>query len=321
MKANAPPTVFSTDLFYGHTSVLAWFCGLHVPRPVLAHLQHGWNPRMGFGKKDLYHRGGLTQALPKLVWNSHNARLATEYGLRRVHAIGAPFLYLLELLDGGGRWSEPPIADTSRRGVLVYPHHHGASGGGVRSIDRYIEQLLEREGAEARVCLYWRDFHDVDLRSQYEHAGFEVICHGSRTDPLFLVRQREEILKHARVVTNRVATALWYAALLGSEVEVYGPLSDSRSVGWAEHFDKLQRDRWPFLFAGSTGGRTAWEAAHGELGVEHRRTRLELLELLGWSGWRNAVARPLSFGRSVQHRLAPQLRLTSKALVRSGSHP
>lgn len=280
-----------TDSYYGHDTILAWYCGLRFPRPILARLQHGWNPNSGFGDPHLRSdQQGLTRLLPKLVWNVHNAAFARSAGLSRVEAIGAPFLYLLDLLEGG----LPDMVDEEGRcDTLVYPFHHGAESKGARVDVEYVNHLLEREGRDGvTVCLYWRDFDVLDIREIYERAGFVVMSHGRREDPLFLVRQREVLRRHRRVVTNRVSSALWYAGMLGCELEVYGPVSDHQSSARAQSIRLMQRERWPELF--EVGGVVPGDArrlAAEELGAGQQREPNELRALLGWSGPPQAVAR------------------------------
>lgn len=295
--------IFLTDRYYGHAAILSWYCGLDSPRPVLAHLQHGWNPRTGFGDKDLLKgRVGLSQSLPKLVWSSNNVYWLRQQGFRHAHAVGSPFTYLLAMIGG------VVTADHLTRGgarsakTLVYPHHHQ----GTRMDEDYASALRDREDGEVRVTLHSRDFGDDRVRSAYEAAGFAVSCHGRRDDPLFLFRQREALLDCDRVVTNRVSTALWYAALLGCDVEVYGPVSDSWSEARGTAWDVIQHERWPFLFSGALDQEEAKAAGREELGVEHLRQPEELARLLGWNGPARFLGTALNGVRTLQRRCLPQ---------------
>ena len=62
----------------------------------------------------------------------------------------------------------------------------------------------------------------------YENRGFRVVCHGYRglhwrnTDTRFLHKQLDELLRHRRVASNRLGSAIFYGASVGCEVGVYG---------------------------------------------------------------------------------------------------
>lgn len=298
----APSMIFLTDLYYGHAAILGWYCGLRAPRPILAHLQHGWNPRTGFGDKDLLTgRAGLSQTLPKLVWSSNNVTNLHQQGFHRVHAVGSPFAYLLTLLDGDVWATSEDRADPASSATLAYPHHHH----GTRLDQDLATSLRKREVGDVHVVLHSNDYDDLRLRQVYESAGFSVSCHGRRDDPLFLIRQLNALRNHSRVVTNRVSSAIWYAALLGCEVEVYGSVSDSWSQVRGAAWGTFQRQQWPFLFSSDLDQDAARVAASAELGVEHLRPAAELSRLLGWQRPSRLVGTAVNSLRALQRQCLP----------------
>ena len=308
--------MFQTDGFYGHRTILARYAGRPDGLPIWAHLQHGWNAATGFGTKYLAgfdNPKTLDGRLPVLVWNERNRKTCVDAGLRDVHVIGAPFAYLDHLLGPGPR--------AEGVGTIAYPLHGGlrpdatgSAGGhlveGGREEDAYVAALAEREDGPVTVCLYWREYERPELRRPYEEAGFQVTTHGGREDPHFLHRQREALLAHRRVVTNRVSTALWYGALLGREVEVYGPLFGSGDAQEEAWWRERQHVWWPEVHAGPVAGSEAVALGRSELGADERRDPDELARLLGWSGWRRPLA-PLVGGLTEGRR-----RLRSRAARR-----
>ena len=73
---------------------------------------------------------------------------------------------------------------------------------------------------------------------------------------------------HRRVVSNRVGSALWYAAALGREIEVYGPVFVAQETeDEAVAFDRDARRRWPSVYAGGVAGSEAQELGALELGA------------------------------------------------------
>lgn len=270
------------NAYYGHRSVLADYVGLVSELPIWGMLQHGWQPGTGFTPDDPPRL--LRRRLRAFVWNRANLEAATAAGYGNIHAIGAPFLYL-----GPARPERRPT------GTLAYPFHGWEKGRVEPFHETYAEQLREREGADATVCLYWLEYADPAILSAYERRDLQVICHGHREgDPSFLLRQHAAISAHRRVVANRVATALWYGGWLGRELEVYGPMAgtaDGRSI---EVVYARDRQCWPDLFDASLGAQDAKNLAAQELGAEFRRSPEELEDILGWAGARARVAPALA---------------------------
>lgn len=235
---------------------------------LFAHVQHGW--MLGTGLLD---GGREVPWLPKLVWTHDNAAAARAVGHRHVRAIGAPFLYLAAC---------SPLPTERAGGTLVYPHHSWDRDDMAGDHNRYIDEILEREPDGATVCLYWREFEDARIRARYERAGFTVVCHGYRDDPMFLRRVHAAVTGHRRVVSNRVGSALWYAAAVGCEVEVYGPVFVSQETdAEAAVFDRFARATWPEWYDGGLAGADAVELAAVALGRDTMCEPGELRSLLG----------------------------------------
>jgi hypothetical protein len=291
--------MFPTDAYYGHRAILARWCGRPDGLPIWGHLQHGWNAATGFGTKHVPGLGNtatLDHRLPALVWNDRNERHCREAGIPRVEVLGAPFAYL----DAAMGTAAPRPAGV---GTIAYPLHGGHGRVGSRGEAEYVAALREREPGPVTICLYWREAERPEVRRPYEEAGFAVVSHGGREDPLFLHRQREALLAHRRVVTNRVSTALWYGGLLGREIEVYGPhfgSGDDREEAW---WDEHQPAWWPEVLAGPVAGADAVAQAGAELGATRLRDPEELADLLGWSGWRRPLAPAVSLAATARRRL------------------
>lgn len=269
------------NALYGHNRVLAEFAGLYPSVPVIrGHLQHGWSEAYGLSLPPR-----LVSWLPKLVYSDANVRACIERGVRPVVPIGDPFCYIAAS-RGVSRAELAPS-------TIVYPLHGWEHDDVIGSHDALISEVSERECNSVTVCLYWREFDQVHIRRRYESAGFRVITHGYRADPLFTIRQLDELSLHTRVVTNRAATALWRGALLGLEAEIYGPVFSILAEEEAEEYRGYQTHRWPELCGGGVDGTRARELAAEELGLSHMREPEELTELLGWTAprWRRASTR------------------------------
>ncbi len=279
-------TLHPTNHYYGHAEILSRHAGLPSTPPIIGKLQHGWQMGSGFDEF-----GPVTRRIPKFAWSARNLTNAREAGFTRVTAIGAPFLYLL---------AESTVSDGT--GTIAYPFHGTIGLDPERDDTRYVTEVLESEGPAVTFCLYYYDYEDPEIRAVYEETGARVITHGHRTDPEFLNRHLAELLRHERVVTNRVATVVWYAAACGRSVEVYGPDFGFDSQADQE-FLARQREMWPMLYDGGLSGTEARELGAHELGAEFVREPGELRDLLGWTGTKALIGRAIRRLDPIRNRL------------------
>ena len=264
--------------YYGHSHVLARYCGLDDENPPRIHgyLQHGWNIGDGLAPDHEFTPGVAT-----LVWSERVRRRAWSLGRRELYVVGAPWAYLVAM--------EPEPAGAPRReGTIWYPFHGWEGQHVVGDHDGLIEEIRRTETGPVTVCLYWQEFRSRRLRRRYERAGFRVICHGYRggwwkdLDGAFLYRQLAEQRRHARVASNRLCSAVFYGVLAGCAPAVYG--------------DPMQLEGERSAFGGQARIVREWSAMHGtqvdvaearriavaELGADRLLPPAELRRVLGW---------------------------------------
>ncbi|MEV6305638.1 hypothetical protein AB0M02_39915 [Actinoplanes sp. NPDC051861] len=263
--------------YYGHTYVLARYCGYQGADPPRIHgyLQHGWNIGDGLAPDHEFVPG-----IPAFVWSERTRRRAWSMGRRQVYVTGSPWAYLLAMTpDDGG---------TRREGTIWYPFH-GWEGQHIEGDhDRLIAEIRDTEDGPVTVCLYWQEYRTARVRRRYERAGFRVICHGYRggwwrdLDPLFLDRQLAEQRRHRRVASNRLCSALLYGTLAGCEPAVYG--DPMQLEGERDLFGGRPRIRrqWSAMHGKSVDPRVAYEIAADELGAEQLLSPSELRFLFRW---------------------------------------
>lgn len=276
-----------TNHWYGHSQILARYCGLEDPVPpqIWGALQHGWNIEHGLGPNHFPHDG-----FPRFVWSEIAARRAQSRGWRDAVVIGAPWLYLL--VNNGLDPAAPEAGSTDRHGTIFYPFHSWDRGTVSGDHTQLIADIRETEGDDVTICLYWLEYDDPAIRRVYEDAGFRVICHGRRgrtrhdADPAFLERQLAELLRHRRVTSNRVTTAILYGLSVGCEAGVYGePMQYWESSADAPEEDALHRTQrmYGLLNQARIDPAAGRALAARELGIGHLAAPAELREMLGWA--------------------------------------
>lgn len=276
--------------FYGHAHVMARYVGSEVVPRIWGYLQHGWNMHDGFAVGTVFAAG-----YPKFVWSQACVRRGHLAGLRDYMVVAAPWLYLLEMEDQAGWLASGP----EREGTIVYPFH-GWEGQQVSGDHlELLREVREVEGDVAiTVCLHWNEYDNPKVRSQYEDAGVRVITHGQRgylwkgTEPAFLYRQLAEIRRHRRVVSNRMSSAVLYAAAAGTEVGVYGdPMElekDHAVLGGAMKPRRL----FPEFHEPSVDPGYAAAVAAQELGADEMLSPEEVLDVFRWTDELGREPRP-----------------------------
>ncbi len=269
------------NYYYGHAHVLARYCGLadavHPPR-VHGYLQHGWNIGDGLAPGVPFVDGSTL-----LVWSEQTRRRAWSLGRRNVITVGAPFGYLLALRAAA---TQPPLEQ--RAGTIFYPFHGWEGQQVVGEHQRLIDEIRDVEPGPVTVCLYWNEYRSRRVRRRYERAGFRVICHGNRGfwwrdhDRGFLERQLGELIRHQRVASNRLSSALWYAAAAGCDVAVYGDPMLLEKADLTFGGEARIRAQWPQLYGHRTDRAECYASARTELGLDLLAPPGELRAHLGW---------------------------------------
>lgn len=272
----------TSNHWYGHAHILARYCGLDDVNPptIWGVVQHGWNLMHGFGPGHEPPYG-----FPKFVWSEVNRRRGQAIGWRDYAVIGAPWNYLLTEHD-----APPPLEE--REGTIYYPFHTWDHAEVAGDHDRLIREIQETEDGPVTVCLYWVEYDMPELRARYEDAGFRVICHGKRgtfrkgTDREFLYKQYAELIRHRRVASNRLTTAIFYGASVGCDVAVYGDpmLYVDVREGFEHVRDGNQKvvELFPEMHGTTTDREHVRETVRRELGLDSMCSPEELRALFGW---------------------------------------
>ncbi len=272
--------VHHANHYYGHSHVLARWCGLDDRDPPRLHgyLQHGWNIGDGMAADHEFVPGA-----PLFLWSERTRRRAWSLGRRETYVVGAPFAYLLALSPAA-----PATGEAGREGTIWYPFHGWEGQHVVGDHGRLIDEIRATEPGPVTVCLYWQEYRSARLRRRYERAGFRVICHGYRggwwrdLDPGFLPRQLAELRRHSRVASNRLCSAVLYGALAGCTPAVYGdPMTLEREDPTFGGQARIRR-QWGDLHGPSVDAALAREVAVAELGADRLAPPAELRRVFGW---------------------------------------
>jgi hypothetical protein len=267
--------------YYGHSAAFAHHCGMNRIHHIPGLVQHGWTVKSPVLAQfaDFNDRGANRK---RLVWTSASRGYSPEGpenlfpdGSSMITAVGAPFLYLKKAVQDKGGLPDRTL------GPLVLPLHGTALVKVSGDHDGFAQEVLRRDGP-ATVCLHIEDLEHPEIYSAWTDAGHSVISAGDRRDPQFLGRILWMMASAQKVVSNRMSTALLYAAAAGADVEIYGP--DFQLGQNAETDPGLRmRELWPEFYEPSPDNAELKRIADMELGVQDMKSPAELKSLLGWN--------------------------------------
>lgn len=260
--------------FYGHSAALALAAGLRRPRHLPGLLQHGWttaSPALVHAHD--FPQVGVDPRWTMFVWSHRSRGWSPATESRRTVAIGSPFLYLDRAARAAG-WQPEGMGPT------LWIPFHGTRLLRVRGDHAQLaREAFDREGA-CTVCLHVEDAADPEIVAAWAAPGHRLVTAGRRNEPEFLARILGLIGAARRVASNRLSTAIMYAAAVGTEVAVYGP--PLAFTGQEVHSLDEIGDLWPEFHGDTTSAAKTRAAADDELGAAALLPAAELRAALGW---------------------------------------
>lgn len=286
--------------YYGHSAVLAACAGLSRPRHVAGLLQHGWTATSPVAAHfaDFPQVGRDPRRRRLLVWSHRSRAWSPSDEDRPTTAVGAPILYLERLLQAQG-WRR-----SDRLGPVFVPFH-GTRLVRVTGAHRELAAQVADVDGPSTVCLHSEDMTDPEITGAWAAAGHRLVTAGRRDDPAFLLRIMHLAGNASRLSSNRLSTAVLYAAAVGTPAAVWG---DPLTFG-AQSETALQalREGWPEFHgvesrsaATTAEDEAATALARAELGGDALLEPDALRAAMGWTG-------PASPGPAAQYWAASPL--------------
>lgn len=225
--------IFEEQFMYGHRELLLNYSGLidsceaNSKLILEAGLQHGWLPDAGIFRS----RGKDLRIKPRFVWNK---RWQKDYPKMQSNlSIGSPWLYLIRK---NLPYYQSKIKD-NKDSVLILPSHS------VLGIPKDLKSMVANFdnltiGYKRKiVCLYWVDFVNPQVFSEFSKFGFEIYCAGFGNPrgkypysddagrSTYLMNLLEIFLKSGVVISNQIQTGVFYALSLGMKLQ-YVPIEN-----------------------------------------------------------------------------------------------
>lgn len=263
---------------YGNSAILNHFADL-ANRPISGRLQHGWPAHSPEG---LYYQNDY---LPSLVWTYEAERAATQKGWKNFRAIGAPWLYLLSILENDG-WdvSESNNSDENDKSLWVYGRH--ALGSGHSEKNRLLDflALADSKATSVDYCLLY--FEDFDMLTANERLQFEclkIVTLGQRSSSFIsdshLVRIFHLLRSVGTLKIDHPSTLVLYALTLGVKIDWIKNSAWDNAVVKSKELSL--KGLFEFMHVTPADSNQYKEFALRNLGAESKKSRAELRLILG----------------------------------------
>ena len=258
---------------YGHTSILAKYCGLAEPVWLNGYLQHGWNGCDGFSNY-----AGHRRLSNKYIWSQRALDDLLTRGGRNSTVIGSPWLYNLKLKNK----LHLSLKAKSNK-IIAYPLHSQPWAPKNYLHSEYANYLKENYG-EITISLHWSEYSNFEILNTYKSLGHNPITYGIGTpwikgfDVRFLDHQLTQLENHGKIVTNAMQTSVLYALSLGLNVEFGGPASWQKKVDEFGTYGQYGQDYWKDKVLNDP--EKTWKM---ELGLNELQEPERLRESLGWN--------------------------------------
>jgi hypothetical protein len=221
---------FFEQFMYGHREILVSYAkkeniDFSSSSLLIGGLAHGWAPDEQSWKV----RKRNLRIAPRYMWNVRSESILTNKLLNK--AIGAPWLYLLKLLEIQPGFKVRHLGkNIERPNLLMLTHNVLSTDKNIELQAKFYDELCG--GELTTVCLFWLDFCNRKIYQAFEERGFKVECagypktfdgtyqqHPGRVE--FLPNLLEIMSKHENYFTDECTTSLFYAATLGLKIEIH----------------------------------------------------------------------------------------------------
>jgi hypothetical protein len=203
---------------YGAQSILNAYAGVSG-RFLRGRLQHGWP---ALTPSYLYYQNDL---LPTYLWSRTSQVAASNQGWDNFHGIGAPWIYLMQLINRDGwEFSCSSSGSLSATTLWVYARHSlEASGTHRQSLLTFIKKAHEVCDPGDYLLLYFTDFDLLTLEDKEKFPKLRIVTLGERSSSMLAeahLLRLFELLQHIeRIVLDHPSTIVLYALFLKKKVE------------------------------------------------------------------------------------------------------
>ena len=270
----------SDNNWYGHRSIFSRYVGLK-DQPSFSTIQHGYLNKFYLEKKISTPK---LKFIPYLCWNEEVKKRLDKIGYNKTFIVGAPFIYLSKILNKNKNKKKK-----LKKKLIFFPPHN--------TVDHFVQdlnyqKLITRVKTKYKiknftVCLYYADFENKNIRNVLKKNKIKFKSLVSRNDQNSLLKLYKELDSSTHVLTCDISSVLFYSMFLKKKV---GVLIKNNSESYLttkvkndEKFIFYYKKKFPKLFNGFLDPSISYEIACKNLGLNHLKSKKQLIEILGWN--------------------------------------
>jgi hypothetical protein len=207
------------NIDYGNLYILNEYAGVPFGTKIVGRIQHGW--AVGFRSGTAY----ANNFMDSYVWSENSEAWGISKGWKNMKAIGAPWLYLLEILERDG-WLGKNLELTESRSIdqlWVYGLHSMSIDDGIeRNLVEFLESARSAGKGNIAVLLSYTDFDVLSKATFDRFSDLQIITLGHRRNlssaNSHLYRLFDLLGNAKEVHLDFPSTLLLYAMTLNCEV-------------------------------------------------------------------------------------------------------
>lgn len=265
--------MFVDNNWYGQRTTLAKYCNVNDSKAFAA-IQHGMLTR---DQEELLGKRRFSK-IPYLCWNKRVFNKLKKNGLKNIHIIGAPFVYLTKI-------QSKIKTQKNNIGTIVFPSKSTYEKKREVNFTKLIEETQKLFPGPYTVSIYHADL-DKDL-SEFKKKNWKIVSFGKRSDVNFLQKNYEEISKNQNVVCTSINTVFFYASFLKKNVKFLLNRSSEKIVLTLDENQNLTQslynNEYPGILENKLNIQELYDIAYRELGGEFIKNQENLIDLLGWN--------------------------------------
>lgn len=263
---------------YGHLYILNEYAQVPFGTRVLGRIQHGWDPNPNIPNQY------LNNFFETFVWSEQEESIARKMNWKNFHAIGAPWIYLHDILREKEKSGFDSHGSASQFDELwVYGAH------ATIEYENPSHELLEfmrnasiSNGHRRAVLLSHYDFLAI-TKFRDNFPSLKLLTLGPRRDRLssvnYLQNLRSILLASKKIVMDYPSTLLLYAIDMGCEVTWFSNKIYERALNESVRF---RNESLNLILRGQLTNQDQKIFSDKYLGYSTKKTREELTDLMRW---------------------------------------
>jgi len=273
------------NLYYGHYFIFRKYSKTILPYKINGEVQHGWSPISGIAGNPNDHSHSFKKRR-FYVFNKQNQIKCNELGYPNVVPIGAPFIYIENLMEG--------LENFDKNSLILFPSHShewAKFSKPIQTFQNYIMCIERIKSKFSNICvsLSWNEYQNKDLRKLFKNQSIKTITMGPRDgNPNFLQNFVNAVKKFEYVSSDTFSSPIFYSLMICRKVFIYGDLLSSQKK-YSDEYENIDNSAYvkyaklyPELLWENFEHKAYPSMAKKELGLSHKKSSKEIRKLFEW---------------------------------------